>query len=154
MGKEKNNKWLILVLGLIILGLVCYIACSKILTSKKENTCTNENEPVKSNIFKDIVGSYSYKDNNSNITLVINSDGTASYNKDVTNASGGKATGKYSLTDNKIYIHNELCKPEYFENSDEKCGYGNCSPIVEFDYTNDNGTIKVYDTNPRHELTK
>lgn len=155
--KAKNNTGLIILLVLLVLGLTGYIVYDKVLSkeeipTEEKNEEVIEKEETTTDTFETLVGTYTYSEGTLTATLVLNSDGTATYNTEDTHGGSIKAEGKWSIgvgtTDNQklIYITNELCKPYLIsDNSEKLCDYPNCQPLhILYQYIDGNNS-KIMD---------
>lgn len=108
-------------------------------TDNTTNNCTAETTTI--NQIDLLLGNWHYEetfdsgglDCTATIKLELKEDGTYTYENGSTCSGGTSATGKYSISKNKIYLQNNNCQSIV---SEQQCIYPNCKPIIELDYEN------------------
>lgn len=164
----KNLKSTLFIVLLVIFVLVCGFMLGRIDFNAKETnednqyvtedgdvvTDNNDNElqELSSKEFMTkFVGKYSYEslenegkvcntDCNNNVKLELKNDGTYNFSYVYCCGGGYFAKGNYAISENKIYLFNDDCKPVDVGN---ECAYPNCSPLKELDYTLIDGVLKI-----------
>lgn len=164
---EKDNKGLIVlvvILSLLVVGLGGYIIYDKVIdvedkkeilnNNKEDNNVegneeeNNDNKVDVSKFYEKYSGKYEYSLSRTveepvetckdYVTIDLKEDGTYDYKYSICRGSGGNAKGNYIVLDHvgEIYLLNDLCKLD--ESYDGSVGYGNCSPIIELMFDEEN----------------
>ncbi len=160
MEKKSTGKTIaIVILIILLLGILGYITYDKFITkddtielqkqvkslNKQIENLNDKNTNTSVDPLENLVGVWTYKDsytmdvNNAceiNVKLDLKDDGTYTYENIATCGDGTIAKGTYALGKDKIYLHNESCKPVISSGDSDECTYPNCEPIIVIDYKN------------------
>lgn len=163
--KGKGKTIIIVILVFAVLGLGGYIAYDKVNESNTTNSLEKEVKQLNNEIatlktekqennevinpIDKLIGNWSYEETiksdnaecTATIKLELKKDGTYTYESGHTCAGGIEASGRWSISADKIYLQNEKCLPVP-DGGSNNCIYPNCQTEIELYYTGEQISAK------------